>query len=588
MNRKVSIPLAVAGITVITLGGAAQFTSADGVTVLSGKENTVSEKDKDIAQPIMHKADSTETQIVHHVLVEGNQNINTGDILKLITHTKENEVYSKENVKEDLKSILASGIVQDVQAQSVQNNGEFYVVFQVKELSEVKSVSVSGNTLVPTDKIKESLLTKEGEFFNKEHVDHDVDTIKELYRDAGYVAVVSDVNNKDGNVTFTISEARIEAVNYRGNTKTKNWVIDKTVNKVIKVGDFLTTDALQKLYTKLMQTGYFNPVDGVKISADEGSEPDHIILNIDFVEGKTGEWRLGAGYSDHYKGQVVGGITETNLNGTAQKAGINFGFGKGKTELDLFYTIPYWKKSDTSVSFNVFNNSKDINTGGYDFTEKHTGGSISMLKPISKDQKTKFFSALSFDNIKASNVKGTPVEGIKSNTITLGVMNDRRDDVIDTRNGSYSSVSITTSQKALGSDHTFTKFMAEVRGYKQLSKKDVLATRLLGQYSPDSLPVVEQFTVGGMDSVRGMDEGAQRGNKAVLATMELRHDLGKNVQGVIFVDAGKAWNESIDNSLKVAGGLGIRFKTAMGILRLDVAKGGGDGVKYMFGIGHSF
>ena len=67
---------------------------------------------------------------------------------------------------------------------------------------------------------------------------------------------------------------------------------------------------------------------------------------------------------------------------------------------------------------------------------------------------------------------------------------------------------------------------------------------------------------------------------------QIRVDLES--QGVIFVDAGKAWNESIDNSLKVAGGLGIRFKTAMGILRLDVAKGGGDGVKYMFGIGHSF
>lgn len=585
MNKKVTVPLAVAGVTVFTMGTVAQFTSADEATV---KKEAVSTESKVEAPSVMQKADTTETQIVNHVIVEGNQNVKTEDILKFITNTKENEPYSKDKVKEDLKAISASGVVQDVQAQSVQNNGEFYVVFQVKELSEVKSVSVSGNTLVPTDKILENLLTKKGEFFSKEHVDHDVDTIKDLYKDAGYIAIVSDVNNKDGNVTFTISEARVEAVNYRGNTKTKNWVIDKTVNKVIKIGDFLTTDALTKLYTKLMQTGYFNPVDGVRISADKGTDADHVVLNIDFIEGKTGEWRLGAGYSDHYKGQVVGGLSETNLNGTGQKAGINFGIGKGKTEFDVYYTIPYWKKSDTSVSFNVFNNSKDIQSNGYDFKEKHSGGSISMIKPISKDQRTKFFSTLSFDNIKADDVHGLPVEGVKSNTLTLGVMNDRRDDAIDTRNGSFSSVSVETSQKAFGSDYTFTKFMAEVRGYKQISKKDVLATRLLGQYSPDSLPTVEQFTIGGMDSVRGMEEDAQRGNKAVLATMELRHDLSKNVQGVIFVDAGKAWNESVNNSLKVAGGLGVRFKTAMGIMRIDIAKGGGNGVKYMFGIGQSF
>ena len=589
MNKKVTVPLAVAGVTVFTMGAVAQFTSADKPVLEKAASSDVSAEDKkEVTAPIMQKVDTTETQIVNHVIVEGNQNVKTEDIMKLITNTKENEPYSKDKVKEDLKAISASGVVQDVQAQSVQNNGEFYVVFQVKELSEVKSVAVSGNTLVPTDKIIESLLTKEGEFFSKEHVDHDVDTIKDLYKEAGYIAIVSDVNNKDGNVTFTIAEARVEAVNYRGNTKTKNWVIDKTVNKIIKTGDFLTTDALQKLYTKLMQTGYFNPVDGVRISADEGTDADHVVLNIDFIEGKTGEWRLGAGYSNHYKGQVVGGVSEGNLGGKGEKVGVNFGVGKGKTEFDLYYTIPYWKKSDTSVSFNVFNNSKDIKSSGYEFKEKHSGGSVSMLKPIGKDQRTKFFSVLSFDNIKADDVKGLPVDGVKSNTLTLGVMNDRRDDSIDTRNGSYSSVSVTTSQKALGSDHTFTKFMAEVRGYKQISKKDVLATRLLGQYSPDSLPTVEQFTIGGMDSVRGMEEDAQRGNKAVLATMELRHDLSKNVQGVIFVDAGKAWNESVNNSLKVAGGLGVRFKTAMGIMRIDIAKGGGDGVKYMFGIGQSF
>ena len=70
--------------------------------------------------------------------------------------------------------------------------------------------------------------------------------------------------------------------------------------------------------------------------------------------------------------------------------------------------------------------------------------------------------------------------------------------------------------------------------------------------------------------------------------MELRHDLSKTVQGVVFVDAGKAWSDEINNSLKVATGLGVRIKTAMGVLRLDASKGGGNGWKYMFGIGQSF
>ena len=70
--------------------------------------------------------------------------------------------------------------------------------------------------------------------------------------------------------------------------------------------------------------------------------------------------------------------------------------------------------------------------------------------------------------------------------------------------------------------------------------------------------------------------------------MELRHDISSKVQGVVFIDAGKAWSEEVSNSFKVAAGLGLRIKTAMGILRLDAAKSGGEGIKYMFGIGQSF
>lgn len=95
-------------------------------------------------------------------------------------------------------------------------------------------------------------------------------------------------------------------------------------------------------------------------------------------------------------------------------------------------------------------------------------------------------------------------------------------------------------------------------------------------------------SIGGANSVRGLDEDEQKGNKSVLATLELRHDLSDTVQGVVFVDAGKAWNDSIDNAMKVGTGLGLRIKTAMGILRLDAAKSGGNSVKYMFGIGQSF
>ena len=57
---------------------------------------------------------------------------------------------------------------------------------------------------------------------------------------------------------------------------------------------------------------------------------------------------------------------------------------------------------------------------------------------------------------------------------------------------------------------------------------------------------------------------------------------------VVFVDTGKAIQKDIDNSMEVSTGIGVRIKTAMGMIRLDAAKTGGHSMKYMFGFGQSF
>ena len=547
----------------------------------SGKnEENQGEDTKENEAPI---AVGNENEIVKHILIEGNTNLPKEDILALITNTKIDEPYTKDAVKEDLKNISNSGIVQKVKARAIQNNGELYIVFDVTETSEIKSIEIKGNTLIETEKLMELLVSKPNEQFNRENVEKDIDNLKQAYRDIGYIAIVSDVNNTDGNVTYNIAEAKIEDVVYSGNTKTKDWVLDKITSKTLKKGDFLTTKALQKVYDKLASTGFFKTV---KIDANDGSSKGNIILNVNVEEDKTGEWSLGGGYSNTYKAQLLGGIRDKNFRGEAKSIGFDFGIGKGKNNFSLSYVDPYWKKSDTKVYAEIFNSRKDIDASYAKYTEKHTGGTIGFSKPITQDKKTHMYMNATIDNIKTDYESGMKIDGIKENTLTLGIIHDTREE--DQIAGTVVEGAVTTSQKFFGSDESYTKFMAQIKNYAQISAKDELASRLKINYSPNDLPAVSQFTIGGADSVRGLDEDAQRGNKSILASLELRHDISKTVQGVIFVDAGKAWNEEIDNSLKVAAGLGVRIKTAMGVLRLDAAKAGGEGWKYMFGIGQTF
>lgn len=521
-------------------------------------------------------------QKVKHIIVEGLSTMKEEDVLKLVTNTQVDSVYSKENVKKDLEVIAGAGIVQSVKARAVQNNGDLYIVFEVEELSEIKSIQINGNTLVETEDISNVLASKTGEQFNKETVEKDIENIKSLYSDKGYMAIVSEVNNDNGDVKYNIAEARIEGVVYEGNTKTKEWVLDKITGKRLKKGEFLTTDALQKVYKDLATTGFFKDLH---INADEGSSKGNVILKIKVTEDKSGEWNLGGGYSDSYKAEIIGGIRDKNLNGEAKSVGLDFGFGKDRNHFSLTYYDPYWKKSDTAVYGKIFKSQKDVDNAYSTYTEKHMGGTIGFSKPVSTDKKTKMYANFTVDKINADNDKGHHVEGLQDNHITVGVVHDSRDE--DQISGTVVEGAMTVSNRIFGSGADYTKFMAGIKNYVQLSAKDVIASRLQINYSPDDIPDVAQFSIGGADSVRGLDEDAQKGNKSVLASLELRHQLSKAVQGVVFVDAGKAWNEAVENSLKVAAGLGLRINTAMGMLRMDVANAG-EGMKYMFGIGQSF
>lgn len=575
MGKK--LPITVSVLTVgASLCMAAQFGSADtGVTE--------TEPHKDTEQPVAESQQESH-DIVQHIIVEGNQTVPQDAILKYVTNTKVGDPYSKEVVKKDLEAISQSGIVQKVSARSIQNNGELYVVFTVAELSDIKTLTLDGNTLIPKEDILPKLICKPGDKFEKSSVEADIETIKKMYSDKGYIAIVSNVNNTDGDVTFHIQEAKIEDIAYEGNKKTKSWVMDKIVGDTFKKGEFLTVDALQKAYRDLQGTGFFKTVN---IEAKDGSEKGKVIINIKVDEDKTGEWRLGGGYSNQYKAELVGGVSDKNIGGTAKSVNLDFGVGKGKNSYGLSFVDPYYKGTDTSVYFNLFKNSRDIDNSYGEYTENHTGGEIGFNKPISTDKKTSFFASFNVDKIGVDKDRAaTNVNDVNDNTLTVGIRHDTRDK--GQVEGTVTEAAVSTSQEFFGSDNNFTKFMAGVKNYARLSAKDVLASRLSFNYSPDDIPAVEQFSIGGANSVRGLDEDEQKGNKSVLATLELRHDLSDTVQGVVFVDAGKAWNDSIDNAMKVGTGLGLRIKTAMGILRLDAAKSGGNSVKYMFGIGQSF
>ncbi len=94
-----------------------------------------------------------------------------------------------------------------------------------------------------------------------------------------------------------------------------------------------------------------------------------------------------------------------------------------------------------------------------------------------------------------------------------------------------------------------------------------------------------------MNTVRGYDLGEFSGDKSLVFNVEYRFPLAENFQAVLFADWGQAWEieQSINlEDLKFGRGVGIRFDTPLGPIRLDYGiSEEGEGKTY-FSIGHTF
>ena len=146
---------------------------------------------------------------------------------------------------------------------------------------------------------------------------------------------------------------------------------------------------------------------------------------------------------------------------------------------------------------------------------------------------------------------------------------------------------------ALDSTGAFTRAYGRITAYRPLPLNWHLTARAeAGQVSAGedvSVPDTLLFRAGGDDSVRGYAyrslgvkrEGVTIGGRAMAtASVELAHPVLQRMPsllGAVFVDAGDAAERMGDLRPKVGYGFGVRWRSPVGMLRLDLARGSDTG-----------
>jgi outer membrane protein insertion porin family len=268
---------------------------------------------------------------------------------------------------------------------------------------------------------------------------------------------------------------------------------------------------------RLDRLGYFETVD-LETPAVPGTT-DQVDLNINVVEKSTGSIQFGAGLSSN-EGVVLGiTVNQQNFLGTGNHVAAQVNTGKVNTTYSLSYTDPYFTPDGVSRGFDVYR--RDVDTGSLNigsYNSSSYGAGVRFGVPLGEKE---FFSiGLTGDFTKIDLTSQSPKQyidfcgnttGCSSNSVplALGWTYDSRDNIQFPNKGVLQRLSAEVTLPVL--DLEYYKLEYKHTWFKNVRKDfTFMLNGELGyadSYGSSPYPFFKNFYVGGVNSVRGFDNG---------------------------------------------------------------------------------
>ena len=445
--------------------------------------------------------------------------------------------------------------------------------------------------------LRELLSAHSGDYFNRAQLIKDLQAVRTLYRDAGYANVEAepetelDPAHQEVDIVVPIKRGplvHVERIEVKGNTKTRDLVIRREIE--LQEGQLFSETKLEESKRRVTALGYFERVD---VSTEQGSAPDKMVINFEVAEKPTGTFQIGAGFSSIEQFIATAQIQQANLFGNGQSLAFQGQISTLRQLITLRFFEPYFLGSDWNSSVELY----DTVFVFPNFARKSVGGSMTfgyaLIQPwlrLSLTETTEwdsvdtgatstFFGAApgfltTFQRLPLANLFNSGRVISLRPTLTY----DTRDNRLFPTSGLFMQASTEFASSLIGSEFNYLRHRLTARFYYLLGGGNgmpgsgfvlKLNTEVGLITSPDAagVPLFQRYFLGGILDVRGftlrsigarlpltstLDPNAPPianganigGNLQAYTNLELEFPILDKVgiRGVVFFDAGNAWN----------------------------------------------
>jgi hemolysin activation/secretion protein len=417
-----------------------------------------------------------------------------------------------------------------------------------KDVFQVNRIEVSGNAILDDDTVRRLVSPYEGHELTADDLATLVAKINEEYRRKGYLTSLAFIPPQDlerGTITVKVLEGIVGDMEIQGNKYFKAKVIESRISE--KPGEPLNIPALEKELVRINRQEAFK----VRATLSPGDNPGETKVHLDVKEQQPFQIALiGDNMGRPYIGTYRAGVEfqDRNVTGHGDRFNVRYMQGAGQNIVTSGYTLPVGSHgTEVSALFGFSHVDVDLDIPNQpQITGNAYNYGLLLSQPLNKERS--WVADLGLNARRASSF----FQGDKSGqddvrSATLGLNFDK----IDRYGRTYARTSATMAPEWLGANTSFFKMENFVTRVTRLPKNNLLILRAYSQWTPDALPPIEQFQLGGQNSVRGYTQGLMIGDRGYNVGAEWRWPipflasaspwLGERLQGAVFFDYGQAW-----------------------------------------------
>lgn len=514
--------------------------------------------------------------------------IQTGDNkVFILANSPGGETFTIDRLRQNLKKEFENGIMDSIRYRFI-NEDSVEVFFSIKSI--VSHIELDGITVIDKDSVRVLMNDLLNLPFNPDKIVERIILVLKKYRKAGYsLAELRRLkfDEKSGELYFLFDEGVISEIKIEGNEHTNPYIIRREFP--LNVGEHFKYKNIEQGLINLRSTNLF---ENVTVDVKKNNELNVLILRVQ--EKIPGIVRFGFRLDNEYRAQLSLDIRNENIFGSATELGLLLSGGARNRNYVFEHKANRLFNTYFTYKINAFYRFNDVivyrddpagtensftRSDAGEYRQIFYGASFSTGTQVGKFGNLILQTKYQLDEIK--NKRGSSISPYMLNIFSFKISA-----TVDTQNkypypdyGLYFTGFYESAQKILGGDVGFTNFEIEYKNYFSIAEDHLLAPRVIMGFADKTLPLSEQYSIGGQNSFFGMREDEFRGRQVFIASLEYRYKLPVKIffetYFKIRYDLGSAWDEQEQIRFKdLRHGLGttLSFDTPIGPADFSIGK----------------